>query len=173
MRHRLTGQAIVLFILLLTVARPVLADDALLRSMLLPGSGQAQRGNYGKATLFASVAVVSGVGLFISQIHYNRATERYNDFKKTYLGYEDRLAQGEIISYSKITGTYSSMQSSLDNAESRYAWRNTFLVSLIGCYTLNLVDILVSDRSPEEQEIGLSFEPTRDGGVRVVMSIRF
>ncbi len=172
MRHRLTGQAVILFILLLTVARPVLADDALLRSILMPGSGQAERGNYGKAVLFAGVAVVSGVGLFISQIHYNRASERYNDYKKTYLSYEDRLARGEIISYSKIAGTYNSMQSSLGDAEGRYAWRNTFLVTLIGCYTLNLVDILVSGRSPEEQEIGLSFEPTRDG-VRVVKSIRF
>ena len=172
MRHRLKSQAIIIFVLLLIVAQPVLADDALFRSMLLPGSGQAEHGNYGRATLFASVAVISGVGLYISQIHYNRAAERYNDFKKTYLGYEDRLARGEIISYSELTSTYNSMQISLDNAESRYAWRNTFLVSLIGCYTLNLVDILISGRSPEEQETGLSFEPTRDG-VRVMKSIRF
>ena len=172
MRHRLKSQAIIIFLLLLIVAQPVLADDALFRSMLLPGSGQVEHGNYGKATLFASVAVISGVGLYISQIHYNRATERYNDFKKTYLDYEDRLAQGEIISYSEITGTYNSMQSSLDSAEGRYAWRNTFLVSLVGCYTLNLIDILISGRSSEEQEARLSLEPTRDG-VRVMKSIRF
>ena len=172
MRHRLTGQAVVLFILFLTIAQPVLADDALLRSMLLPGAGQVHRGTYGKATLFAGAAVISGVGLFISQIHYNRSAERYNDFKRTYLEYESRLSRGEIIQYTEITSTYNRMQSNLDDAKSRYAWRNTFLVSLIGCYTLNLIDVLVSGRSAEEQEIGLSIEPTQDG-VRIVRSVRF
>jgi hypothetical protein len=172
LRHRQIGQAVAIVTLLLTTVQPVLADDALLRSLLLPGAGQVNRGNYGRATLFASAAVVTGVGLFISQIHYDRSAERYNDFKRTYLSYKERLASGEVIRYSEITSTYDNMQSNLESAKDRYAWRNTFLVSLIGCYTLNLVDILISGRSPEEQEIGLSIEPAPDG-LRIVRSVRF
>ncbi len=172
MRIHTPGKALFLFLLVLFLARPVCADDALLRSLLLPGSGQAQRGHYGRAALFASAAVASGVGIFITQIHYNRASESYNDAKRNYLVLSDRLDRGELVSYEDLTSTYDKMQADLDTAESRYKWRNVFLVTFIGSYALNVADLMISGRSTSENETGLSFE--FDGeSVRVVKSVRF
>jgi hypothetical protein len=154
------------------MAQTVWADDALLRSMLLPGSGQAERGHYGRATLFASAAVLSGVGIFISQIHYDRAAEGYNDAKRSYIALSDRLDRGDLVSYEEITSTYENMQSNLDRAENRYAWRNVFLVTFIGSYALNIADLLLSGRSTGEDEAGLSFE--FDGeSMKIIKCVRF
>ncbi len=143
-----------------------------MRSLIIPGAGQAHRGSYGKATLFASAAVISGVGIFISQIHYNRASERYNDLKRTYLSYEDRLAGGEVLNFNEIEGTYQDMQSALDQAETRYRWRNIFLGTFIGTYALNLIDIALNRSSQDEEKTGLSIEIDHES-VRVVKCVRF
>jgi hypothetical protein len=169
--HR-SGKVLFLCILMLSLSRPVWADDALLRSILLPGSGQAQRGNYGRAALFASAAVASGLGIFISQIHYNRASESYNDAKRNYISLTNQLDRGELVGYEELTGTYQKMQDDLDTAESRYRWRNVFLVTFVGSYALNIVDLLLNGGSTGENETGLSLE--FDGeSVRFVKSVRF
>jgi hypothetical protein len=166
------GRTLLLCVLILSLSRPVWADDALLRSMLLPGSGQAQRGNYGRAALFASAAVVSGVGVFITQIHYNRASENYNDAKRNYIALTNQLDKGDLVSYEELTSTYQSMQDNFDTAENRYKWRNFFLVTLVGSYALNIADLLISGPDTGENETGLSFE--FDGeSVRFVKSVNF
>jgi hypothetical protein len=158
--------------LILFLARPVWADDALLRSMLLPGSGQAQRGHYGRAAIFASAAVVSGLGVFITQIHYNRASERYHDAKRDYLALTDRLDRGELISYTQITEAYQNVQNTFDTADRRYKWRNAFLVTLVGSYVVNIADLVLSGRSTGENEKGLTFEFNGES-MRIMKSVRF
>jgi hypothetical protein len=166
------GKVLLLCILVLASSQPVWADEALLRSMLLPGSGQAHRGNYGRAAIFASTAVASGIGLFITQIHYNRASENYNDAKRNYIALTNQLDRGDLVSYEELTGTYQKMQANFDTADSRYAWRNVFLVTFIGSYALNIVDLLLSDRDTGENEPQLSVE--FDGeSVRLVKSVSF
>lgn len=172
MRVHTSGKILILIILLLSLAQPVLADDALLRSILLPGSGQAERGNYGRAALFATAAVATGVGIFISQIHYNRASDDYNDAKRSYLALSDQLDRGDLISYEELNSTYQTMQNSLDTAESRYKWRNFFLVTFIGSYAVNIADLILSGRDTGEKPTGLTFE--FDGeSMKIMKSVRF
>jgi len=169
---RAAGKTLFFVLLMMSLARPVWADDALLRSLLLPGSGQAQRGHFGRAALFASAAVASGLGLYISQIHYNRAADSYNDAKRSYATLSDRLDRGDVVSYEEITSTYQKMQSELDTAKDRYRWRNAFLVTLIGCYALNVGDLILN--GPDEGDGGTGLSVRFDGeSVKLVKSIRF
>ena len=138
--------------LMIAFAGPVLAEgESTARSILFPGSGQAQEGHYGKAAIFAGAAVVTGVGWFLAQVHYNQASMRYNDLRDIYIGYGEQLEQGIVVPYSSITNTYNDMQTAWDVSESRQTWRNVFMVSFLAVYTVNLIDILTSDKDTGEQ----------------------
>lgn len=165
--------------LIVAIAGPVLAEDeSTARSILLPGSGQAQEGHYGKAAIFAGAAVVTGVGWFLSQVHYNQASMRYNDLREIYVGYEEQLQSGTVVPYSSITSTYNDMQKAWDTSESRQTWRNVFMVSFLAVYTVNLIDILMSDpdtgeQVPAQSEAGaLQFE-VQGHDVRVFKTFSF
>jgi len=146
-------------------------NSALLRSLLLPGAGQAHEGHYTKAAVFAATGVLSGAGLFISQIHYNRAVEKYESSKSDYLALEDRVRRGELVNYGDIQGTYSAMEKAFDQAETRYKWRNIFLGALIGNYVLNIVDILISEPAVDKGEV-LSID-ARGGGFMLIKTFSF
>jgi len=146
-------------------------DSSFLRSLLIPGSGQAHNGRFFKAALFASAGIIGGTGVFITQIHYNRAVEKYNDEKAAYIALGKQVDNGNLVSYYDIENTYASMQNSFDQAKRRYKWRNVFLTTLIAGYTLNLVDVIMSGPSPDS-EPGLSLNVGGDG-IRLVKSISF
>jgi hypothetical protein len=164
--------------LLCAAAGPVLAEgESVARSILLPGSGQAQQGHYSKAVIFAGAAVVTGVGWFLSQVHYSQAVTRYNNLRGIYSAYPQELQSGTVIPYSTITQTYADMQRAWDTSEDRQVWRNVFMVSFLAVYTLNLIDILMTEpetgeRPVEESAGGLRFEMQGDN-VRVVKSFSF
>jgi hypothetical protein len=147
----------VIVTLLCAVSGPVLAQEAkekekesIVRSALVPGTGQAHEGHYTKAAIFAGAAVVTGVGLFLSQVHYNEAVMRYNDLAGIYNSYPSELGAGTVIPYSDINQTYSDMQTAWDKSEDRKVWRNVFLGAFLVTYTLNLIDILMVDRETGE-----------------------
>lgn len=158
-------------VLVLTASSSLAAelDSALLRSLLLPGSGQAHKGRYTKAALFVSAGVVSGVGLFISQIHFNRASERYRDEVNDYRDLTRRLEEGQVVRYDELTSTYADMEEAHQQAIRRRKWRNGFLGVLIGTYVLNVVDIMVSS----DGEKGLVSLRPAPGGVELAASIAF
>jgi hypothetical protein len=161
--------------LFLTTAGPVLAfDSAPVRSLVLPGAGQAHKGHYTRAALFASAAIISGAGLFASQIHYNRAVDSLNDQKRIYNDYPRLLEAGNVFSQQEIDATYAAMLQAEDDADSRVKWRNAFLGALIVTYTLNLVDVIMSepDTGEIENSSGLSVEMQGDD-VRIVKSFSF
>jgi hypothetical protein len=154
--------------LLSSFAGPALAQgESTARSILLPGSGQAQQGHYGKAAIFAGAAVVTGVGWFLSQVHYNQSVTRFNALRDLYVGYPDQLASGTVVPYSSIENTYQDMNEAYDTSETRQTWRNVFMVSFLVVYTVNLVDVLMSEpetgeRTPEESTGGISLEMQGD-----------
>jgi hypothetical protein len=161
--------------LFLATAGPASAfDSAIVRSILLPGAGQAQQGHYTRAAVFAAAAIASGAGLFATQIHYDRAVESFDDLKDLYTSYPGRLESGEVISEAEINDTYAALLDAEDDADSRLAWRNAFLGALIATYTINLIDVIMSD--PDTGELsnasGLSVE-MRGTDVRVVKSFSF
>jgi hypothetical protein len=141
---RITTITILLICLAAVCAQAGTVDSSLLRSLLFPGSGQAQQGHYTRAALFAAGGVIGGVGVFISQIHYNRAVEDYERERANYAILSDKIDEGELVRYGDITSTFTAMQEAYDNADTRYAWRNFFLGTLITAYTLNIVDILMN-----------------------------
>jgi hypothetical protein len=150
-------------VLVIVTAGPVLADsNSIARSLLVPGTGQAHQGHYTKAAIFAGAAVVSGVGLLLSQVHYNQAVMRYNDLRDIYLGYPATLEGGTTVLYSEITGTYDDMQAAWDESDSRKTWRNVFLGAFIATYALNLVDVILNKpetgERPEEATIGFQMD---------------
>jgi len=165
-------------VLVVILAGPVLAEgESTARSILLPGSGQAQEGHYGKAAIFAGAAVVTGVGWFLSQVHYNQSVTRYNDLREIYVGYPSELQSGTVIPGSSINQTYADMTEAWDTSESRQTWRNVFMVSFLVVYAVNLVDILMSDpetgeRPPDESASSLRFEMQGEN-VRVYKAFSF
>lgn len=153
-RKRLSIPAVVL---LLSVLMPVQAfadnTQALLRSLIVPGSGQAHKGHYTKAAVFAGATILTGAGVFLTRIQYNQANDRYQNAKRTYLGYPDQLSGGTVISVTDINQTYSDMTTAWDDADSRYKWQRAFMVMLGVTYVVNIVDVLMSDPAPADPEI--------------------
>lgn len=173
--HTRTVAGVAAALLLFTSVAPALAfDGAIVRSALLPGAGQAQRGHYSRAAIFAAAAIVSGVGLFATQIHYNRAAENFNDQKRIYNSYPAALEDGRVIPLSEIEGTYAALLDAENDADGRLKWRNAFLGALIATYAVNLIDVIISEPDTGELESpsGLSVE-MHGTDVRVVKSFSF
>ena len=174
---RMIGTAVTV-VVVVVLAGPVLAEgESTARSILVPGSGQAQEGHYGKAAIFAGAAVVTGVGWFLSQVHFNQAVTRYNDLREIYVGYPDELQSGSVIPGSAIQETYAEMTEAWDTSEDRQVWRNVFMVSFLVVYTVNLVDILMSkketgERTTDESASSLRFEMQGEN-VRVYKAFSF
>jgi hypothetical protein len=169
--------SVVIVVLVGVTAGAVSAETpSVLRSALVPGTGQAHEGHYGKAAVFAGAAVITGVGLFLSQVHYNQAAMRYNDLRGLYLSYPEQLRSGEVTPYGEIEETYRDMNEAWDKSEDRKVWRNTFLVAFLATYALNLVDVIMSEREtgerPDEAAGAVSFE-MRGDHVMVFKSFNF
>ena len=142
---------------------PALADsNSTARSILLPGSGQAHEGHYAKAAIFAGAAIVTGVGLLLSQVHYNQSVMQYNTLRDIYLSYPSSAQGGTAVFYSDITGTYDEMQSVWDTTEDRKVWRNVFLGAFVVTYALNIVDVILNKpdtgEKPDEATIGFQMD---------------
>ena len=166
--------AIVAVLFTCSVATPAFAANSVLLSILLPGLGQAEEGHYGRATVFASAAIVSWVGLFASQVNYSRSVEKYEDEKRTYLYYEDQLERGDVVKYTDMQDTYTAMSDAYEDADGQVKWRNFFVGALIATYGLNLVDVLMSGpesgEAPQPADTSLEVQPD---GFRLVRTIRF
>jgi len=145
---------------------------ALVRSLLIPGLGQAHQGHYGRASVYASVAVLSGFGLLLSQLHYNVAVDKYDDQKSIYDSYEDLLRSGEVVSINEINQTYAEMTAAWNECEDRLAWRNAFLITFVATYAVNLVDVLISKPYKIDPEERLAIDVNRDRFL-VVKTIKF
>jgi hypothetical protein len=145
------------FLLALLLPAQALADSgAIVRSALIPGTGQAHKGHYRKAAIFVGATILSGASLFLTQIQYNQAADRYQDEKRIYLAYEDQLAAGQIINIEDMNATYAAMESGWNDSEDRIAWRNAFLVALSVTYVWNLIDVIVTEPhkvDPDEREV--------------------
>jgi hypothetical protein len=155
--------SVVTVALVIVSTGPVLADtNSTVRSVLFPGTGQAHQGHYTKAAVFAGAAVVTGVGLLLSQVHYNQSVVRYNDLREIYLGYPALAQGGTTVFYSDITGTYNEMQNAWDTSEDRKVWRNVFLGAFVITYTINIVDVILNKpetgERPDQATIGLQVD---------------
>jgi hypothetical protein len=160
-----------------SVASPVLAGSgtgSIVRSALLPGLGQAHDGHYTRATIFASAAIVSWVGLFATQVEYARAVEKYEGYQQSYLYYDTQLARGDVVRQSDIQATYDDMSKAYSDADSDEKWRNFFVGALVVTYAVNIVDIIISepDTGEVEKEPAVSLEWTGNQ-MRLVRTIRF
>jgi hypothetical protein len=159
--------------ILLSVASPSFAANSILLSALLPGLGQAQDGHYGKATIFGSAAIVSWVGLFATQINYSRSVDKYEDEKRTYLAYQDQLADGQVIKQSDIDATYKNMNDAFSQADDEQKYRDIFIGALVITYGLNIVDMVLSrPDTGEVEEPATSMQIEKDG-FRVVRTFHF
>lgn len=159
--------------LLFSVTSPAMAADSVLLSALLPGLGQAQDGHYGKATIFASAAMISWVGVFATQINYSGSVDKYENEKRTYLAYQDQLEGGQVIKATDMDATYAAMTEAYNQADDDEKWRNVFVGALVLTYGLNLVDILLSDPDTGEvKEPATSLQIEKDG-FRLVRTIHF
>ena len=165
----------VIAVLLVVLVVPTQAfglDSALVRSLLIPGLGQAHQGHYTKASILAGSAVLSGFGLFVAQIHYNEAVTKYRDQKRIYNSYAEALAGGSVITRQEINATYAAMEAEYNSADDRLVWRNAFLVAFVATWTVNIVDVLIS--KPYEVDSGeqLSVDVNANGFL-VTKTFRF
>ena len=161
--------------LVIVSTAPVLADtNSTARSVLVPGTGQAHQGHYKKAAVFAGAAVITGVGLLLSQVHYNQSVMRYNDLRELYLGYPAQAQGGTTVFYSDITQTYDEMQTAWDTSDDRKVWRNVFLGAFVITYALNIVDVIMSkpDTGEKLDEASIGFQMDGDN-VRIYKTFDF
>lgn len=172
MKHATT--AAVTAVLLLWGVHPARADTAIIKSILLPGLGQAQQGHYTKATIFASLAIVGWTGLLATQVTYAGSVEKYENNKRIYLYYGKHAAAGTVVRQADIEATYADMTAAYDQAKHDEKWRNAFLGALVVTYAVNIVDIIRSkpDTGEIEREPAVSLEWHGDS-FRLVRSIRF
>ncbi len=136
-------------------------DSALIRSLLLPGTGQAHQGNYAKASIFAGVTIISATGAFASQIQYDQAVEQFNASKSAYNDLANDLANGGVVSVTDIDDGYAAMTGAQDSADTRLKWRNFFLATLAATYTLNVIDVLMSRPHDPETALRIEMHPER------------
>jgi hypothetical protein len=168
------GVILVLVALITSVHGQAFAGEtnALVRSLLIPGLGQAHQGHYGRASVYASCAIISGFGLLLAQVHYNVSVDNYNFQKDTYLGYEDALKSGQVVNITEIDQTYSDMTAAWNEAEDRLVWRNFFLLTFVATYAVNLVDVLISKPHKLDPDERLAIDVNRDRFL-VVKTIKF
>ncbi len=165
-------RAAAMAVLLVLPAQAFAVDSALVRSLIVPGLGQAQQGHYTRSAVFAGAAVVTGVGVFLSQIYYREAVNKLYADKHTYAAYEETLENDGIVSIDDMEATYESMEANFDSAENRLVWRNAFLIGFAATYAINLVDVLVSKPYDAERETRLSVEMS-PAGFKVAKTFRF
>lgn len=159
-------------LLLLFPTHALAVDSAFLRSLIVPGLGQAQQGHYTRSAVFAGAAVATGVGLFLSQIYYREAANKLYAQKHIYASYQETLDDGGVVSIEDMERTYNEMETSHKLAEDRLVWRNAFLVGFAATYAINLVDVLVSKPYDPDHDSRLSVEMT-PAGVKVTKAFRF
>ena len=159
---------------MLSLASPAAAADSLLLSLLLPGLGQAQDGHYAKASIFGTAALISWTGLFATQINYSNTVTRYENQKRIYNSYLDKLADGGTVYIGDINDTYTAMNDAFSQAEDDETVRNVWIGALVVTYGLNIADILISgeDTGEVQRENNTSLEWRKDG-LRLVRTIRF
>ncbi len=147
-------------------------DSALVRSLLIPGLGQAHQGHYTKASILAGSAVLSGFGLFLSQVYYNEAVTKYRDQQRIYASYGVALEDGNVVSIQDMNLTYTEMEAQYNSAEDRLVWRNAFLAAFIATYAVNVIDVLISKPHKIDSAEQLSVDVDADG-FRVTKTFRF
>jgi len=153
-------------------AQAMAGDSAFVRSLLIPGSGQAQQGHYTRAAIYGGAAVLSGIGLLVSHVYYLEAVDKFNAQKDAYAFYEDTLDNGGVVSIDDLEDTYAQMVAEHDTADKRLAWRNGFMIAFVATYAVNLVDVLISKPYQADQQERLSVEALPDG-VRITKAFRF
>jgi hypothetical protein len=162
-------------LVLVALAVPIGAsamESALVRSLLIPGLGQAHKGHYARAAIYAGSAVLSGFGLLVAQVYYNEAVDKYDAQRGIYASYGETLANGGVVSIIDMQTTYETMQSEYDSAEDRLFWRNAFLTAFVATYAINVIDVLISKSWEAEPAPAVSLE-VRPGGFRVTKAFRF
>lgn len=153
-------------------ARASALDSAVLRSLILPGTGQAHQGHYTRAAIYAGSAILSGFGIILSQVYYNEAVDKYDAQRGIYASYEESLNNGGVVSIEDMRSTYTTMQSEYDSAEDRLFWRNAFVTAFVATYAINLVDVLISKPFEPDKAPAVSFEVGPES-FRVTKAFRF
>jgi len=161
-----------LAVLLLFPTHAFAVDSAFVRSLLVPGTGQAHQGHYTRSAVFAGAAVLSGFGLLLAQVHYNEAVDKLDEQKRIYASYEETLSEGGVVSIVDLETTYQEMQATHESADERLVWRHAFLIGFAATYAANLIDVLISKPYDGEPDQRLSVEMS-PAGLRVTKTFRF
>jgi hypothetical protein len=153
-------------------AQAMAVDSAFLRSLVIPGSGQAQNGHYTRAAIYGGAAIISGFGLIVAEVFYLESVDKFEAQRDSYLFYQETLDDGGVVSIDDLEDTYAQMVAEHDTADRRLAWRNGFAIALVTTYAVNLVDVLISKPYQPDNQERLSVEAA-PGGVRITKMFRF
>ncbi len=172
LRGTITSLVAVALLIAVLPTQALAVDSALVRSLLVPGLGQAHQGHYARAAVYSGVAVFSGFGILLTQVYYNEAVDKYNAQRRIYAGYQDDLNNGVIVNIGDVDATYNTMNAEFNSAEDRLKWRNTMITVFVATYVINLVDVLISKpyKIDEDEQLGLMIMPDK---VMITKTIRF
>lgn len=179
-RHRRPGGiglrpgflAVVVLVVLLPAQVLAADSQSLVRSLLIPGSGQAHQGHYAKAAIFAGSFVFFGFGLFLTEVQYNTSVDKYDNSVALYQALGDANANGEVVSIVDLNATYADVNNAYNEAEDRLTWRNLFLTGFVITYSLNVIDVIMN--RPHDPETARNFTIESDfDKVALVRTFRF
>lgn len=150
-------------------ARPVRAQGEaeskwlpVIRSAVFPGSGQISQGRYWQGVVFGGLAIVSVTGLIVADINYQRTKE---DIDSKVQAYNTTTSADEAFEL------FQSFPALSDQEESRWTWRQAFVVGVVAVWAVNLIDVfLVGPKESEpflepevEPSAKLGLTPMKDG----------
>lgn len=113
---------------------PKTKSAAFLRSMVLPGWGQAYQDKTTRSWVYSVLFVGSGAGAIGFTLKYNQAVNDYNDIHDKYLA---------AVEDNEINSLRNDLQDAYDTVESTENIRNIFYASTALIWVWNLIDVLV------------------------------
>jgi hypothetical protein len=152
--------AMVVLLLLTSMASAAERTEDIVKSIVFPGWGQFSTGRYTRGSLMMGTALVS-IGMIGGlTLQYNRHVDSYDEASR---GYKQASYVGDAVEY------YSQMTDSWQEADNAYKYRNIALGVLAGMYAWSILDIALG---PEASVPPVAMEVKSDGFM-VVTSIRF
>jgi len=130
-------------------------------SVFVPGLGQIESGHYGRGGLFLGAELVSLTVLGITHLQYDRTVDQYDRAKAEFLN-------ARFIGDAETS--FDLMNKKWDDANELYRWQTAAVAAAIGVWAVNVVDMVLFDRTDERPLLSMEMKP---GGFLVIGTVSF
>jgi hypothetical protein len=137
---------------LAVLMEPVSRGQAVLRSFLVPGAGQAYAGHRSRGTLLLMLSTGLTTFAMAGEHHYDRTL---SEFHEAEMRYSELVSVGADVD--RVNAASAAVQQRYGDATSARRTRNTFWALAVGAWGLNLLDAAMMDiPAPDNRHAGLN-----------------